>query len=152
MTQAQTKSEKLEKQNQSLKNRLANLLKKIELSEEKVQQPVETPKNEIVTIKKQAQLNNSNQLFEPFAISVMWINETLLKERLDFNLPLNNDSNLIEKIQKLLPTLSDLLINWKKLFKQYESSFMEFIYLSLIHFDFSFQNQVNLNLKKKKIF
>lgn len=145
MSEAQSKIEKVEKQNQSLKNRLTNLLKKIELSEEKIAQCVETPKNEIVPVKKHSQLNNCNQFFEPFAISVIWINETLLKERLDFNLPLNNDSNLIEKIQKLLPALCDLLINWKKLFKQYESSFMEFIYLSLIHFDFSFQNQVNFN-------
>lgn len=144
------KSDKLEKQNQSLKNRLTNLLKKMELSEEKITQANEVQKNEPNVVKKQPNVNNQNQFLEAFAISIMWINETLLKERLDFSLPLNNDSNLIEKIQKLLPTLSDLLINSKKFFKQYETSFMEFIYLSLIHFDFSFQNQVNFIKFKNK--
>ncbi|RNA41757.1 coiled-coil domain-containing protein [Brachionus plicatilis] len=38
------------------------------------------------------------------------------------------------------------------MFKQYESGFMEFIYLSLIHFDFSFQNQkINLSNTFRRI-
>ncbi|CAF0714398.1 unnamed protein product [Brachionus calyciflorus] len=145
LAETQDKLDKLDKQNHSLKNRLSNLHKKIEISENKTQNFTENPKVEIIQPKKSLNSTQSLNLFEPFAASVSWINETFLKQKLDFSLPLNNDVNLIEKIQKILPTLSDLLINSKKQFKEYQKTFLEFIYWSLLHFDSSFQNQ-KLNL------
>lgn len=154
MTESQDKVEKLEKQNQSLKSRISNLQKMIESSEEKPTTETPKPDNNI-QIKKVTSTNNVN-FFEPFATSISWLNEKLLKQKINFNLPLNNDVDLLEKIHKILPSLADLLINSKKLFKENQKIFLEFIYWSLLHFDLGFQSQVSIKNKKylsqKKIY
>ena len=134
--------DKLEKQNQSLKSRIVNLKKMIETNE--VEKPSnENPKCDSVQQPKKSPCANHLNFFEPFATSIAWLNETLLKEKINFNLPLrNSDADLLEKVYKILPSLADLLINSKKSFAEYEQIFLEFIYCSLLHFELSFQNQV----------
>lgn len=127
------------------------------------QQQQQQPISSNQMLAKKFHYNHSNTL-EAFAITLEWINETNLKRTIDLNLPLNNDVKLLDKIQKLLPTLSDLLImvnnnatagqnqSTLEIFKKYNVSFLEFIYWSLLHFDLSFQNQkINLSATCRRI-
>jgi hypothetical protein len=127
------------------------------------QQQQQQPISSNQMLAKKFHYNHSNTL-EAFAITLEWINETNLKRTIDLNLPLNNDLKLLDKIQKLLPTLSDLLImvnnnataglnqSTLEIFKKYNVSFLEFIYWSLLHFDLSFQNQkINLSATCRRI-
>ena len=88
-------------------------------------------------------------------ILLEWISQEYMKSSINFNLPFNNNSQIIDKSNRLLPILADLIINLSNsnagLLKKHQLTLLEFIYWSLLHLDASFQNKVScfifLNIK-----
>lgn len=80
-------------------------------------------------------------------ILLEWISQEYMKSSINFNLPFNNNSQIIENSNRLLPILADLIINLNSsnagLFKKHQLTLLEFIYWSLLHLDASFQNKVS---------
>lgn len=104
--------------------------------------------------------------FDALTITLDWLNRDILKKTIDFNLPLHNDLVILDKMQKLLPTISEffMFINnsnsnsefynelTAKYTRQTSTIYLEFVYWSLLHFDLSFQNQkINLSATFRRI-
>jgi hypothetical protein len=100
---------------------------------------------------------NSNVL-ESLVISLDWLNNSSLKRNYNFNSPINNNSSILEKSTRILPSIAEILIymnnnnntsinnlpysiNTTLICKNY-TVFLEFIYWSLLHFDTTTQTQV----------
>ena len=97
-------------------------------------------------------MNNCN-IVKSFSIMIDWITQDILKKNIDFSLPLNTNTKVLDKCTHLLPLLTDLIINLNSAninsaliatFKNYNLSFLEFIYWSLLHCDSGLQNQVKI--------
>ena len=95
----------------------------------------------------QQQAIYSVNILDALSLLMEWISQEHLRPAINFNLPLNNNTQIIEKSYKILPVLADLIINFStasnfSLLKKYQLAFIEFIYWSLLHSDASFQNKV----------
>lgn len=115
---------------------------------------VPAKKQQNVEVNKQScklQINSNTNFLETFVLLLDWLNQANLKSTIDFHLPFSNESQVFEKCVRLLPQLSDLLMNFNDLsclssLKKYHLTILEFIYFSMLHIELSFSQKVNPNV------
>jgi hypothetical protein len=119
--------------------------------------------NQITSSNHNTILIQNPNILEAFALLLDWLSQVHLKNQINFNLPLNDNSQILEKSYRLLPLLAELIIYLNSFhnssqianantsnqqlnftFKKYHLAFLEFIYWSLLHCDTSIQNQVTI--------
>ncbi len=97
-------------------------------------------------IQQQQTLVHNANVLEAFALLLDWIGQVHLKESLNFSLPLSGNNQILDKSCRLLPLLAELIIHLNSSsitnlvansFQKYHLAFLEFIYWSLLHYDFS---------------
>jgi hypothetical protein len=115
--------------------------------EQETQVPAKKQNAEVNKQSSKLQIISNTNFLETFVLLLDWLNQSNLKSSIDFHLPFSNESQVFERCVRLLPQLTDLLMNFNDLsclstMKKYHLTILEFIYFSMLHIELSFSQKV----------